>query len=88
MFVYNRTPHILFKNIFVSSSSSFFLVILPFLGREHAKLAHARVDNQNDLLGGENESDNETVETQHLGENEDQDHSDEQPRLLSRPSYT
>lgn len=66
----------------------FFLVLLPFLGREHAKLAHARADFKDDLLGGENESDNETVETQHLGENEDQDHSDEQPRLLSRPSYT
>ena len=43
-------------------------------------MAHTRVDREHDLrFGGENESDNETVETQHLGENEDQDHADEQP---------
>lgn len=34
------------------------------------------------LLGGENEGNDQAVEPQHLGENQDEDHADEEPRLL------
>ncbi len=34
------------------------------------------------LLDGEDESDDQTVETQHLGEDKDENHSYEQSRLL------
>ncbi|GAC93343.1 ribose-5-phosphate isomerase [Pseudozyma hubeiensis SY62] len=38
--------------------------------------------------GVENECDNKTVKTQHFGENEDQDHTDEKTRLLSGTTHT
>ena len=38
-------------------------------------------------LGEEVDGDNEPVQAQDLGEDEDQDHADEEPRLLRRPPH-
>merc|ERR1711918_100123 len=40
------------------------------------------------ILAGHDEGNDETVQTQSLGENEDEDHSDEKPRLLSGGAHT
>ena len=40
------------------------------------------------VLAGHDEGNDETVQTQSLGENEDEDHSDEKPRLLSGGAHT
>merc|ERR1711966_183964 len=40
------------------------------------------------VLAGHDEGNDKTVQTQSLGENEDEDHSDEKPRLLSGGAHT
>ena len=39
-------------------------------------------------FGGQCEGDDQTVETKYFGENQDQNHTDEQSRLLCGTSYT
>lgn len=41
-----------------------------------------------DLLGGQDEGDDEAVEPEHLGEDEDKDHADEEAWLLCRPPHS
>lgn len=41
-----------------------------------------------DLLGGEDEGDDEAVQTEHLSEDEDEDHADKEAWLLRRPPHS